>query len=59
MRTWSLLIALLCVVGMAIVFLPLQKVFAFTETRIDQPVMHYISVTTDDSFRNTLYAFYS
>lgn len=51
MRTRSLLIGLLCVVGMAMVFLPLQKVFAFTETRTDQPMIHYISATTDKSFR--------
>ena len=51
MRTRSLLIGLLCIVGIASVFLPLQKVFAFTETRTDQPVMHYILATADNSFR--------
>lgn len=51
MRKKSLLVGLLSVVGMAIVFLPLQKVFAFTETRTDQSKLHYISATSDNSFR--------
>lgn len=50
MRTRNLLVGLLCVVGIVIVFLPLQKVFAFTETRTAKPVMHYISATTEISF---------
>ena len=51
MRKRSLLVVLLCMAGMAIVFLPLQKVFAFTETRTNQPTLHYISATTDNSFQ--------
>lgn len=50
MRTRGLLIGLLCVGGIVMVFFPLQKVFVFTETRTDQPIMHYISITTDNSF---------
>ncbi|MFJ7951490.1 DUF1850 domain-containing protein [Lysinibacillus sp. NPDC096418] len=51
MRKKSLLVGILSVVGMTIVFLPLQKVFAFTETRTDQSKLHYISATSDNSFR--------
>lgn len=50
MPTRSLLIGLLCVIGIVIIFLPLQKVFAFTETRTAKPVMHYIPATSENSF---------
>ncbi|KOS61284.1 DUF1850 domain-containing protein [Lysinibacillus agricola] len=34
-----------------VIFLPLQKVFAFTETRIDHPILHYIPLTAEDTFQ--------
>ncbi len=44
-------IALCCICFGIIIFLPLQKVFAFTETRIDSPKVHYIPFAADDAFR--------
>ncbi len=33
-----------------VIFLPLQKVFAFTETRINDPVVQYLPLSTEDTF---------
>ncbi|MFJ7408035.1 MULTISPECIES: DUF1850 domain-containing protein [unclassified Lysinibacillus] len=44
-------IAVCCICFGIIIFLPLQKVFAFTETRIDNPKVHYIPFAADDAFR--------
>jgi len=51
MRRFILVIAV-CSIGFGIfIFLPLQKVFAFTETRIDKPVVHYLPIADDNAFR--------
>lgn len=50
-RKLLIVIALLCIGVITVIFLPLQKVFAFTETRTDHPKLHYIPITTDDTFR--------
>jgi len=50
MRRLVFVIAI-CSIGVGIfIFLPLQKVFAFTETRIDNPVVHYLPFAGDDAF---------
>ena len=46
----NFLLGLLSVIGIAIVFLPLQKVFAFTETRTENPVMYTILANTENEF---------
>ena len=50
MSSRNFLIGLLSVIGIAFVFLPLQKVFAFTETRTEKPIMYYISATNENAF---------
>jgi len=53
MRKRKLIIVLvfLCLSFSIFIFLPLQKVFAFTETRIDHPIVHYIPLKTEDTFQ--------
>lgn len=47
-----LIVTVLLSVGVIVMmFCPLQKVFAFTETRVESPTLHYIPVVTDDTFR--------
>lgn len=50
-RRIGLVIAVCCICLGIIIFLPLQKVFAFTETRVDDPIVHYIPLTSDEDFR--------
>jgi len=49
-RTLIIVLAFLCICFNIVIFLPLQKVFVFTETRINDPIMHYIPLTTEDTF---------
>ncbi|MCL1697964.1 MULTISPECIES: DUF1850 domain-containing protein [unclassified Lysinibacillus] len=49
-RTLIIVLAFLCICISVVIFLPLQKVFAFTETRINDPAVHYIPLTTEDTF---------
>ncbi|MGE6513816.1 DUF1850 domain-containing protein [Lysinibacillus sphaericus] len=50
-RKLFIVITLLCIGVITMIFLPLQKVFAFTETRTDHPMMFYIPIVKDDTFR--------
>lgn len=50
-RRIGVIIAVCCICFGIFIFLPLQKVFAFTETRIDDPIVHYIPRTSDEDFR--------
>lgn len=49
-RTLIIVLAFLCICLNIVIFLPFQKVFAFTETRINDPIVHYIPLTTEDAF---------
>lgn len=49
-RTIIIVLAFLCISFSLVIFLPLQKVFAFTETRINDPIVHYIPLITEDTF---------
>ncbi len=52
MRQRTLMIAVLCCFCLGIVlFLPLQKVFVFTETRTEQSKQCYIPLTTEKKFQ--------
>ncbi len=49
-RTLIIVLVFLCICFSIVIFLPLQKVFAFTETRINDPLVHYIPLTSEDTF---------
>lgn len=48
MRRWIFLILL--IIGTIILFLPLQKVFSFTEIHVENPIMHYLAVADTPDF---------
>ncbi|KGR79325.1 DUF1850 domain-containing protein [Ureibacillus manganicus] len=53
MKRVSLLISTILVIGIVIIFLfiPIFKVFSFTETRTNNPQLYYINVSNETSFQ--------
>ncbi|MEG0261262.1 MAG: DUF1850 domain-containing protein [Lysinibacillus sp.] len=51
MRKRNFVIGLLCIGVIIAIFLPLQKVFAFTETRTTNPQLNYLPIEEKDDFK--------
>ncbi len=49
-RKLIIVLAFLSICFSVVIFLPFQKVFAFTETRLNDPVVHFIPLTPVDTF---------
>lgn len=50
-RKALIVFAILCSILCLVIFLPFQKVFAFTETRTVHPILHFIPLTTEETFQ--------